>query len=289
MIRVLVVDDHAFFRGCLVSLIGDSADFEVVGECADGVEVVEAVAALRPDIVLMDVQMTTMSGIEAMAMLHREDPSVRVVMLTSDVADSSRAAARGRGAMGYLVKGCRPALILAALRRVALGGTARPEDLPQMRAEMSLQGPERRRVAGDQSKRASFVPCMPMTGEDDALPPRTEGDRPAALVGWSAHGRRRQERGSTTPQAPRLPEHYAAGAGRAFRYARLASRRSKPTGSAAPQKPEDVPSSPWLHDRRLRAANVSRYLLVPGLEGRGGLSVGAGRIGDTRRRPCCLK
>ncbi|SDR89201.1 Response regulator receiver domain-containing protein [Friedmanniella luteola] len=134
MIRVLVVDDHEFFRDCLVSLVEGSADFEVVGQCADGAEVVEAVAALRAEIVLMDVRMTQVSGIEATAMLHREHPTARVVMLTCEAGDSSRAAARAHGAVGYLVKGSSHDLVLAALRRVALGGTAWPEDLADLGA-----------------------------------------------------------------------------------------------------------------------------------------------------------
>lgn len=128
MTRVLIVDDHEFFRGCLAGLIDGSGDFEVVGECADGAEVVEAVAALRAEIVVMDVRMARVSGIEATAMLHREEPTARVLMLTGESCERSRDAARAQGAAGYLVKGIGHDLLLAALRRVACGGTAWPED-----------------------------------------------------------------------------------------------------------------------------------------------------------------
>ena len=128
MTPVLVVDDHPFFRTCLVHLINASGDIEVVGECADGTEVAAAVPALRPEVVLMDVRMGEMSGLEAAATLQRQGNAASVIMLSSDTASSSLAAARAHGAAGYLIKGIRPDLMLDAIRRVAAGGTAWPED-----------------------------------------------------------------------------------------------------------------------------------------------------------------
>src|SRR5215212_5387158 len=129
MTPVLVVDDHPFFRSCLVDLINGSGDLEVVGECGDGTEVAAAVPALRPRVVLMDVRMGKMSGLEAAATLQRQGDAAAVIMLTSDSAPSSQAAARAHGAAGYLVKGLQPDLTLEAIRRVAAGGTAWPQDL----------------------------------------------------------------------------------------------------------------------------------------------------------------
>lgn len=116
MTRVLVVDDHPFFRRCLVDVINASGDIDVVGECADGSEVLPAVRELRPEIVLMDVRMPHLSGLDAAAALQREQPQVRVVLLTSDTAESSRATARANGVTDYLIKGADPDLILDALR-----------------------------------------------------------------------------------------------------------------------------------------------------------------------------
>ena len=129
MIRVLVVDDHEFFRSCVVSLINASTDLEVVGECADGGEVAAAVAAVEPDIVLMDVRMGTMSGIDATRVLGGQNTTTRVLMLTSDTSEGARAAARASGAAGYLIKGNNSDLILHAIRQVAEGSGAWPEDL----------------------------------------------------------------------------------------------------------------------------------------------------------------
>jgi DNA-binding NarL/FixJ family response regulator len=129
MTPVLIVDDHPFFRSCLVDLINATDDLEVVGECGDGTEVAAAVPALRPRVVLMDVQMGKMSGLEAAATLQRQGHAAAVIMLTSDTAASTQAAARAHGAAGYLVKGHQPDRTLDAIRRVAAGGTAWPQDL----------------------------------------------------------------------------------------------------------------------------------------------------------------
>src|SRR4051794_17522237 len=129
MIRVLAVDDHDFFRGCLVEAPQESSDLQVVGECADGSEVVAAVRSLRPDVVLMDVRMTTMSGLEAAAALQRDQASCRVLLLTSDTTADTLASARAKGAAGYLSKGMAPSVIRDAIRRVARGSTAWPGEL----------------------------------------------------------------------------------------------------------------------------------------------------------------
>ena len=129
MIRVLVVDDHDFLRGCLVDLIAATPDLVVVGECRDGSEVVAAVRSARPDLVLMDVRMGTRSGLDALADLQREQLLARVVMLTSASAVTHRPLAESLGAVGYLQKGADCQQVLEAVRRVARGGTAWPEDL----------------------------------------------------------------------------------------------------------------------------------------------------------------
>ena len=127
MIRVLVVDDHPFFRGCLVDLINGSGDAAVVGECGDGTQVVAAVDELRPDVVVMDVRMPHMSGLDAAAALNRRNAAARVLMLTSETSDSSQAAARAHGAAGYLLKGSDPRLVLDAIRRAVLDVAPYPE------------------------------------------------------------------------------------------------------------------------------------------------------------------
>ena len=129
MTRVLVVDDHDFFRGCLVDLVNASDDLETVGECRDGAEVSAAVRELRPQVVLMDVRMGAVSGLDAAGLLQQERSDARVIMLTSDTAPSSLARAQANGAAGYLLKGADADLVLDAVRHVAAGGTAWPDDV----------------------------------------------------------------------------------------------------------------------------------------------------------------
>jgi DNA-binding NarL/FixJ family response regulator len=129
VIRVLIVDDHQFFRQCLVDIINGSEGLEAVGECTDGSEVAAAVRELGPDVVLMDLRMGSMSGIEATAALHRNQSAARVLMLTSDPTDTSRAAAHASGAAGYLLKGWGADVTLRAIHHIAAGGTVWPQQL----------------------------------------------------------------------------------------------------------------------------------------------------------------
>jgi DNA-binding NarL/FixJ family response regulator len=129
VIRVLIVEDHQFFRQCLADIINASDDLEAVGECGDGSEVTAAVRELCPDVVLMDLRLSPMSGIEATAALHRDQARARVLMLTSDPADTSRAAARANGAAGYLLKGWGGGIVVRAIRHIAAGGTIWAKEL----------------------------------------------------------------------------------------------------------------------------------------------------------------
>lgn len=130
MTRVLIVDDHEFFRGVLVDLVNASDDLEAVGECSDGDQVVDAVATLAPDVVLMDLRMPHMSGVDAAGALQREGSTARVIVLTSETADSCRRAARAKGAAGFLLKGDDFDLVLEAVRHVAAGGSLWADEMP---------------------------------------------------------------------------------------------------------------------------------------------------------------
>jgi DNA-binding NarL/FixJ family response regulator len=122
--RVLVVDDHDFFRSCLVELIRSTPDLVAVGECCDGTEVLEAVRALQPDVVLLDVRMRFRTGLQAAGDLHGAREEARVILLSTDPLVRFKAAAEAQGVVGYLSKGAEGGQVLAAVRRVASGGTA---------------------------------------------------------------------------------------------------------------------------------------------------------------------
>ncbi|MCW2819877.1 MAG: liaR 5 [Marmoricola sp.] len=121
MTRVLVVDDHAMVRAGIAALLSSTEDLEVAGQAPDGEAAVAARAATQPDVVLMDLSMPVVDGVEATRRMVAEDPDVRVVVLTS-FSDRERVAdALEAGAVGYQLKDCEPAELLAAVRAAAAG------------------------------------------------------------------------------------------------------------------------------------------------------------------------
>jgi DNA-binding NarL/FixJ family response regulator len=120
-IRVLIVDDHAVVRQGLRIFLDTEGDFEVVGEAANGEEAVRLARALRPDIVLMDLLMPGMGGIEATRLIRSELDDVEVVALTSVLDDESVVEAVRAGAIGYLLKSAEAADLRRSLRAAAAG------------------------------------------------------------------------------------------------------------------------------------------------------------------------
>jgi DNA-binding NarL/FixJ family response regulator len=120
-IRVLIADDHAFFRKGLRGLLRLVPEVEVVGEAASGVEAVAQTAALQPDIILMDVQMPDMNGVDATRQVLEMSPHIGVLMLTMFEDDDSVFAAMRVGARGYLLKGADREEIARALQAVRSG------------------------------------------------------------------------------------------------------------------------------------------------------------------------
>ncbi len=123
MIRVLLVDDQALFRAGIRMLVSSQPDMEIAGEAGDGRQALDAVAAHRPDVVLMDIRMPVMDGLTATAeILSRPEPP-RVVMLTTFDLDEAAARAIRQGASGFLLKDAEPEFLLAAIRTVHSGSS----------------------------------------------------------------------------------------------------------------------------------------------------------------------
>jgi DNA-binding NarL/FixJ family response regulator len=122
-IRVLIVDDHAFVRMSLTEQLAQADDILVVGNCADGTEVAAAATRLAPDIVLMDVKMPRMSGLEATRALRADQPHVRVIVLTGTFDPSYTTEVMALGAAGLLLKGEGTDDLPDQIRAVAAGGT----------------------------------------------------------------------------------------------------------------------------------------------------------------------
>ncbi|HOY05863.1 MAG TPA: response regulator transcription factor [Saprospiraceae bacterium] len=121
-IRTLIYEDNSDLRGALAALIGGTEGFELSGAFDNCVNVVEQVAALHPDVVLMDIDMPGMSGIEGVARLKKVHPQVEALMLTVFEDDDRVFEAVCAGAGGYLLKKTSPLRILDALREVTEGG-----------------------------------------------------------------------------------------------------------------------------------------------------------------------
>ncbi|MEO3937547.1 response regulator transcription factor [Dermatophilaceae bacterium Soc4.6] len=118
---VLLVDDHQMVRTGLATLVEAADDLHVVGQAADGRAAVELAAQLTPDVVLMDLSMPVMDGVQATREVLLASPETRVVVLTS-FSDRERVTdALAAGAIGYLLKDCEPAELLAAVRSAAAG------------------------------------------------------------------------------------------------------------------------------------------------------------------------
>lgn len=120
-IRVLIADDHALFRDGLRALLASAPDTEFVGEAVSGEEVIPLAAHLQPDVILMDVQMPGLNGIEATRQIVRMSPHIGVLMVTMFEDDRSVFNAMRAGARGYLLKGAKHEEMLRAIRAVGSG------------------------------------------------------------------------------------------------------------------------------------------------------------------------
>jgi DNA-binding NarL/FixJ family response regulator len=119
--RVLVADDHAAFRAGLVAVLESAGDLALAGEAATGGDAVDAVASLQPDVVLMDINMPGIDGVEATRRIVDGSPHVAVLVLTMHDDDDTVFSAVRAGARGYLLKGASRAELLRAVRAVAAG------------------------------------------------------------------------------------------------------------------------------------------------------------------------
>jgi NarL family two-component system response regulator LiaR len=120
-IRVLIVDDHEIVRKGIRALLSTKRDIQVVGEAGDGAEAVTQAQALHPDVILMDLMMPKMDGIQATREITASLPATRVLVLTSFAADAQVFPAIKAGALGYLLKDSSPQELVQAIRQVQRG------------------------------------------------------------------------------------------------------------------------------------------------------------------------
>ena len=140
-IRLLLVDDHAVVRQGLKMFLGLDPDFEVVGEATDGLSAIRMARQLNPDVVLMDLLMPGMDGIEATGIIRKEMPDVEVIALTSVLEDSSVVGAIRAGAIGYLLKNTEADELIRAIKAAA-GGQVQLSPQAAARLMREVRAPE---------------------------------------------------------------------------------------------------------------------------------------------------
>ena len=121
--RTLIADDHAMFRQGIRAVLSGEADMEIVGEASNAAEAVEKASELRPDIVLMDIDMTGMCSFEATRIIRRNRPEARVIMLTMHSHEEYLAQCMEVGGGGYVLKEAACSQLVVAIRDVARGGS----------------------------------------------------------------------------------------------------------------------------------------------------------------------
>ena len=122
-IRILVVDDHPVVRDGLVAMLSTQPDFQVVAEAANGQEAVDKAASYQPDIILLDLEMPGMDGVEALKEIHSRYPGFRAIVFTAFDTDERIVSALQSGAQGYLLKGVPRDELFRAIRVVHEGGS----------------------------------------------------------------------------------------------------------------------------------------------------------------------
>lgn len=120
-IRVLIVDDHTLFRESLRSLLGAVNSVEVVGEAGNGVEAINKAAQLQPDVILMDIAMPDMNGLQATRRIKKENPSIKVLVLTMHETEQYIREMLKAGASGYILKRAPASELISAIRVVSSG------------------------------------------------------------------------------------------------------------------------------------------------------------------------
>jgi DNA-binding NarL/FixJ family response regulator len=142
-IRVLVADDHPMLREGLVAVLGTQPDFDVIGEAADGSEVVRLAETLRPDVILLDLEMPKVDGVAALQGLRDAGSEARTIVFTAYDTDERILRSLRSGARGYLLKGASRAEIFDAIRTVHSGGSLLGSAVTSRLLEHIEQGDER--------------------------------------------------------------------------------------------------------------------------------------------------
>lgn len=164
MIRILLADDHVLVRAGLSQLLDAQPDMEVVGVACDGQEALLMAKTLKPDIVLMDLQMPVVDGITAMGVLNASQPEVSVIALTTFQEPQQVTAALAAGARGYLVKDVEPEVLVAGIRAAVNGGAPLS---PSVAAQIIRNAAAQPSVAGSLTQRERQILKLIVVGQSN--------------------------------------------------------------------------------------------------------------------------
>jgi DNA-binding NarL/FixJ family response regulator len=157
-IRVLLADDHVLIRAGIRALLQQMSAIEVIGEADDGREAIRLIGELHPDVVLMDIAMPGLNGLEAIARITREFPGVRVIILSMHATEEYVLQALRSGAAGYLLKGARTAELELAVRSAVRGDTYLSPAVSKHLVEQYVQGTPSSTPARDLSPSERLTP-----------------------------------------------------------------------------------------------------------------------------------
>lgn len=185
MIRILLADDHALVRSGVRSLLDPLPGLEVVGEAANGREALERAQALRPDVVVMDVSMPELNGIDAASALKTTLPGLRVLLLSMHTRDALVSQALNAGVDGYLLKDSVPAELEVAIRAVARGDRYLSPALT--RAVMQRSGTSGTSGGGELTPRQREILQLVAEGNSTKVIARKLGLKPKTVENHRAH------------------------------------------------------------------------------------------------------
>ncbi len=163
-IRILIADDHPVVRDGLAAMLGTQPDFEVVATAANGQEAVRLAAELKPDLVLLDLEMPELDGVQALARMRAASPAVRALVFTAFDTDERILGAVRAGAQGYLLKGAPRDELFSAVRLISQGGSL----LQPVVASRLLQRMANR---SETMPATATCACWPRDGPTRKLPP----------------------------------------------------------------------------------------------------------------------
>jgi len=166
-IRVLVADDHAIVRHGIYALLETEPDIQVVGEAQDGRQAIAEAQRLRPDVVLMDLVMPVVDGVEAIRSIRACQPQVRVLVLTSFGGENQVFPAIKAGALGYILKDSTPSELVQAIRQVDRGESALHPAVARMLVQELAQPSQRASAADPLTKRELEVLQLVAVGQCD--------------------------------------------------------------------------------------------------------------------------